>query len=266
MAIDWQITNATVILPGDLRKTAGVVLADGRVRRRLGPAEADPDLLNLNLHGLFLFPGLINGHDSLLASYHPLDVKTPYTNWLAYDNELKSSAIFRERMLVDIRELYWLGAYRNLMSGATTVVDHIPHFVRRPFQNEMPVYLLEDFGISHSICSYSLEWGEGVRAEYERAAELDLPYIIHIAEGFDPESKKSLRRLEESGGLGEHTVLVHGLSLSGADLDRIAAAGASLVWCPTSTRRLYDARPPIREALERGINLVLGTDLSLIHI
>ncbi len=260
---DWQITNATVILPGEIRKMAGVAISEGRIRRVLESTRTEADVLSLNLHGLFLFPGFINGHDSLLGTYHALDVKKPFNNWLAYDNELKSSALFRERQLVELRDLYWLGAFRNLLGGATTVVDHIPHFVRRPFQSEIPVYLLEDFGISHSLCSYSLDWGEGIRAEYEKAVARGLPYIIHIAEGFDPESKKSLRLLHETGALGEHTVLVHGLALSDEDLDLIARAGAHLVWCPAANRRLYGAAAPIQGALQRGINVALGTDSAM---
>jgi cytosine/adenosine deaminase-related metal-dependent hydrolase len=262
-ALEWQITNATVVLPEEIRKTAGVVVGGGRVQRLLESGESEAELLSLNLHGLFLFPGFINAHDSLLATYHAPDVKSSFNNWLAFDNELKASALFRERMLVEVRDLYWLGAYRNLIGGATTVADHIPHFVRAPFQSEVPVYLLEDYGISHSVSSYSLEWGDGIRAEYDRAEEADLPYIIHIAEGFDPESKKSLRLLDDAGGLGEHTVLVHGLSLSEEDLDRVAAAGAHLVWCPTAGRRLYNAMPPVAAALRRGINIALGTDSAM---
>lgn len=99
--------------------------------------------------------------------------------------------------------------------------------------------------------------------EYERAAAEDLPYIVHIAEGFDPESKASLAQLDAQGGLGEHTVLVHGLALSDQDLDRIAEAGASLVWCPASNAKIYDQTLPIQKVLERGINVCLGSDAAM---
>ncbi|MEQ9364856.1 MAG: amidohydrolase family protein, partial [Leptospirales bacterium] len=101
------------------------------------------------------------------------------------------------------------------------------------------------------------------RAEYEKAAAANLPYITHIAEGFDPESKTSLKRLEKEGALGEHSVLVHGLSLSLQDLDLIARRGASLVWCPVSNQALYEATLPIAEALKRDINVCLGSDAAM---
>jgi len=260
---DWQISNANIVLPGGTKK-GGVFLTGGRIRQILDLGKEKPDILNLNLHGLYLFPGLINGHDSLLGTYYPFKSKSaPYSTWLGWDNELKSSPLFRERMLLDAEELYLLGAYKNILGGATFVVDHIPHFVRNGAATELPIHLLPDFGISHSICSYSLGWGEGILAEYNYAREKNLPYITHIAEGFDRESRESLNELYERGCLGENTVLVHGISLSLTDLDRIAKARASIVWCPSSNLQLYNATLPIREAIERGINICLGTDSAM---
>lgn len=262
---EWQITNATLATGAAIETTSGLHIADGKIQTMLGSGEDVPELLNLNLHGLCVYPGWINAHDSLLATYEAFQGEgAPYMNWLAFDNQLKGSPLFKERMLVAVEDLYRLGAVRNLVAGVTTVADHIPHFVREPFQNsDLPVRLLPDFGISHSICSYSLDWGDGARAEYEKAAAANLPYITHIAEGFDPESKTSLRRLDREGALGEHSVLVHGLSLSPDDLDLIAERGASLVWCPVSNQAIYEAQPPIAEALKREINVCLGSDAAM---
>ncbi len=261
---DWQITNGNLVLPDGVRATGGCVISDGRIRRLLDADQDEDGLLNLNLHGLAVYPGLVNAHDSLIATYHAFTSDNrPYQNWLAWDNDLKSSPLFRERMLLDIGQLYELGAYRNLISGVTSVADHIPHFVRRGAPENLPVHLLEDFGISHSICSYSLGWGEGPAEEYRRAEQNDLPYITHIAEGFDRESRASLRNLEKEGGLGKHSLLVHGLSLDEGDLDRIAAAGAAIAWCPTANLALYDKTGPMDAADERGINLCLGTDSAM---
>ncbi|MEQ9365415.1 MAG: hydrolase, partial [Leptospirales bacterium] len=164
---DWQITNATLATGDAIENTAGLHIVDGKIQAILGGGEEIPELLNLNLHGLSVFPGWINSHDSLLATYEAFRGEgAPYLNWLAFDNQLKASPLFKERMLVGVEDLYRLGAVRNLVAGVTTVADHIPHFVRRPFQDaSLPVRLLPDFGISHSICSYSLEWGDGPRAE-----------------------------------------------------------------------------------------------------
>jgi cytosine/adenosine deaminase-related metal-dependent hydrolase len=256
----WQITNGWI--PGYDERPVSVQIEGQRIVRIVtGPGTAE---ISVDLHGLAILPAFINGHDNLLATYLPFQGRNwPHPTWLSWDNEIKSSSLFAERMLVSPEDLYLLGAYRNILSGSVFVVDHIPDFVRRPFENELPVRLLSDFGIAHSVGAYALNWGRGIRAEYEFAVEHDLPFILHIAEGFDRESRQSLRQLDEVGALGENTVLVHGLSLSDHDLDRIAAAGAHLVWCPASNRFIYNARPPIEKALSRKINVCLGTDSAM---
>ena len=260
---NWQINNAKIILP-EKSLPGGCQISKGEISKLLGPNETLPDQLSLNLNGLALYPGLINAHDTLMATYHPFrGENTPYHNWLAWDNELKSSDLFKERMLLEIEQLYLLGAYKNILGGSTTVVDHIPHFVRKKIGESLPVTLLPDFGISHSVCSYALNWGEGIRKEYDRAEKSGLPYITHIAEGNDRESVESLTILEEKSGLGENSVLVHGLSLSDTDLEKIADAGASLVWCPSVNMHLYHKTMPIQSAFKHGINVTLGTDSAM---
>ena len=145
-------------------------------------------------------------------------------------------------------------------AGLPPLLTIAPRHVYQPFIERVLPRLLKDFGISHSLSSYSLEWGRGVRQEYEYAVSNDLPYIIQIAEGFDEESHSSLVKLDEMGALGEHTVLVHGLSLSLHDLDRIAKVGAHLVWCPVSNYHLYQNTAPIKESLERDISICLGSN------
>ncbi len=259
----WQITNARVVT-GARTEPAGVVISGGTIEKLLGPAESGADVITLNLHGLHLYPGLINSHDSLMATFPAFAGEgRPYMNWLEHDNEMKSSALFRERMLLDVEQLYLLGAYKNVFAGVTTVVDHIPQFVREPFQDNLPVHLLKDYGIAHSPGSFSLNWGEGITREYQRAAAANRPFILHAGEGFDPESRQAVTLLEKEDGLGEHTVIVHGVSFGDSDLDRVAQAGATIVWCPSANLFLYGKTLRVREAMSRGIPILLGTDSAM---
>jgi len=168
-----------------------------------------------------------------------------------------------ERMLLDTADLYLLGAYRNLLAGTTTVVDHIPEFVRRPFAGKLPVHLLEDFGIAHAVDHSSLGWGQGVQIEHEKAVRENRPFLLHIAEGTDREARESLATLQALGALSEHTVLLSGVGLSGEDLERIAKAGAHLVFCPVASQRLFGQMPDVARALELGISVSLGTDAAM---
>lgn len=90
---------------------------------------------------------------------------------------------------------------------------------------------------------------------------------VHLAEdGADDRiseertGKRALDRLDGAGLVGPKTVLVHGVRLSEADLDRVADRGAVLVHNPESNQNNAVGLAPVPAALERGIPVGLGTD------
>lgn len=219
--------------------------------------------VTVSLKGKKLYPGFINSHDHLLASYLPKVGGTEkHQSWLSYDNLYKSSGVFAERQQVDPEILYYLGAYKNLFSGVTTVFDHIPHHVQNPFRGILPVKLISDYTLAHSVGNYNLGWGEGPALEYRMAEHAGLPFVTHLAEGVDDDSKQSLRLLEKLDALGEHSVLVHCLPFGQKEVEKILEKGASVVWCPTSNLHIFGKTTNIKLFLDMGVNVCLGTDYS----
>ncbi len=204
-------------------------------------------------------PGLINGHDHLIGNYYPKIGNGPYMNWLPWDNDLKSSPVYRERQQIENRDLYLSAGYRHLISGVTTVSDHIPNFVAEPFYDLLPVKAIRNYTLAHSLSSFALLWGEP-SSEYRKAVEKDWPFVTHLSEGFDPESRAELETLDRKGALGDHSVLVHGVAFSEKDMNRIKAAGASVVWCGDSNMFMYNKTADINMLLNKGINVCIGTD------
>ena len=87
-----------------------------------------------------MLPGLIDCHDHLLGTYLPrVGDRKPYLNWLVWDNDLKASPIYAEMQQIESADLYLLGEYRHLISGVTSVQDHIPHFVQDMFKKDSDV-------------------------------------------------------------------------------------------------------------------------------
>jgi cytosine/adenosine deaminase-related metal-dependent hydrolase len=75
-----------------------------------------------------------------------------------------------------------------------------------------------------------------------------------------PLGRTPLEWLDEHGVLSESTLCIHGVQVSPTDLERMRAAGAALAHCPLSNHAHGHGSAPVREYLERGIRVGLGTD------
>ena len=66
--------------------------------------------------------------------------------------------------------------------------------------------------------------------------------------------------LDDSGFLDARVLAVHGVHMTVADLDRLAARGATLVTCPRSNGHTGAGAPPIDEFYASGVHVAIGTD------
>ncbi|GHT96980.1 hydrolase [Spirochaetia bacterium] len=213
----------------------------------------------------FVYPSLINTHDHFQGNYLPAVGPKPgtfYLTWLPWDNDLKASDAFTERSRLSRQELYSLSAYKCLFSAVTTVNDHFPQEINRNMLPALPVRAILEYGLAHEVCSYDLQWGDGIAAEHERAVRNRWPFITHLSEGFDDESMHGVETLEKLGVLDSHCLLVHCIGLSDEDIGKIAGAGASVSWCPASNMFMFNVTAKVRKMLRAGINMTLGTDSS----
>ncbi|HOT47099.1 MAG TPA: amidohydrolase family protein [Spirochaetota bacterium] len=255
----WSISGGTILTPEKTIKKGSIVINNGKFSSVSADGGAP---INLDAGNCVIVPGLINAHDHLLGTYYPKIGNGPYINWLPWDNDLKSSPIYEERCQIENRDLYLLGAYRNLVSGVTLVSDHMPHFVGDQFYDILPTRAIKKFALSHSVASFALAWGDGITVEYKKALKENIPYVTHIAEGFDDETKQDLKVIDRLGGLGDHSVFIHCIAFSDDDLDLVRERGASCVWCCDSNMFMYNKTMDAKKFLKKGINLCIGTDSS----
>jgi guanine deaminase len=101
----------------------------------------------------------------------------------------------------------------------------------------------------------------------EMADSYEVPLIIHVQEtrmqvvtGFAFYGSTMIEYLSRIGFLKPATSIIHGVWVSPAELDLIAASGASVQHNPNSNLKLGSGLMPMREMLNRGINVSLGTD------
>jgi len=242
--------------PETVKGDVSLKISNGRIKEFKKSSQNDFTIGD----GYFLFPALINIHDHLFGTYYPKIGNGPYICWLPWDYDLKSSPIYEERNKNSAYEIYLLGSYKNLISGVTTVQDHIPHKVNDPFIEKLPIRVIKDYSLSHEVSVYDLKWGDGIDVEYKKAVENDIPYITHVEEGFDVESLKGIEILEEHGALSEYTILIHGIGFNENDIKLVAKRKANFVWCPGSNMFMFNRTAKIKDILKEGINVSIGTD------
>jgi len=68
--------------------------------------------------------------------------------------------------------------------------------------------------------------------------------------------------LDRFGLLTDRTVLAHANLVSSSDMDLIKARGAGIAHCPLSNHYFSTSVFPLRRALEKGLKVGLGTDIS----
>jgi 5-methylthioadenosine/S-adenosylhomocysteine deaminase len=254
----WGITGITTLTP-DIKIDNSTLIVNGNKIEKVSKEKLNTPI-SITIEDGILTPGLINSHDHLLGNYYPKVGNGPYENWLPWDNDLKSAPLYAERQQIENRDLYLLGAYRNLISATTNISDHIPHFVQDPFLELLPIKVISKFTMAHSVATFALSWGDGIEVEHELALKNDIPFVTHCSEGLDPETRQDVQTLERKGALSSHSVLVHGLSFSEEDIKLIKDRGASVVWCADSNMFMYNMTTNIKYLLDMGVNVCIGTD------
>lgn len=216
----------------------------------------------IDLRGDRLLPGLINAHDHLqLNSFPPLEYPGFYRNateWIRdFNSRLRAEPAVKAVAAAPRAQRLLAGGIKNLLCGVTTVAHHDPldPLLRDP---GFPARVLQDFGWAHSL---HVDGAERVRAACERTPA-GQPWIVHAGEGLDEDAHAEFEQLAALGCLRANTVLVHALALDGAQRQRLAAAAAGVIWCPSSNLRLFGRTAAFGDLIASG-HVALGTDSRL---
>lgn len=116
--------------------------------------------------------------------------------------------------------------------------------------------------------------------------EQGLPFSLHLAEHADEDAillhghspfldllkargflsdytapgRRPAPQASELGLLDEHTLCVHCVTLTDADVELVAKSRATVCLCPRSNEYIGVGQPPARKLIEAGVNVCLGTD------
>jgi cytosine/adenosine deaminase-related metal-dependent hydrolase len=241
---------------------AGCVRAPLPLRGGRIAAATDLRAPRLRLDGHVLFPGLVNAHDHLhVNAVPPLRHAGPFRNsyeWIeAFAAHFHDPAV-KAALAVPLALRMRHGGLKNLLAGTTTVAHHDP---RHPAcdAHGFPVTVLRDFG-----WSYAPGWrryGPDVRQSFAATPAAN-PWIIHLAEGTDAVAQAEFAQLEALGCVAANSVFVHAVGLGAADVERVIARGAAVVWCPASNHALLGRTLDPGRLCAAG-RLALGSDSRL---
>ena len=78
--------------------------------------------------------------------------------------------------------------------------------------------------------------------------------------GWTPPGSGPVAYLDTLGWIGPDTLIVHGVHLTAAEIDRIAVVGATLVACPRSNAWTGAGTPPLARFYAAGGRVAVGTD------
>jgi cytosine/adenosine deaminase-related metal-dependent hydrolase len=122
------------------------------------------------------------------------------------------------------------------------------------------------------------------RAATRYALDEQLPMALHIAEAevesllveqgrgrfadglrarglaVGPRGRSPIALLEGLGVLDARPLLIHCIRLADGDIDRIARSGSAVAHCPTANAKLGHGIAPVRELLDAGIRIGIGSD------
>lgn len=256
MIDEYSLSSLTIVTPYEIKSGASIKISQGKITDFSRSTVKDYEIGD----SYILFPAIINPHDHLYGSYYPKVGNGTYICWLPWDYDLKSSPVYEERNKNTPFEIYQIGAYKNLISGVTTVHDHIPHCVNDAYIDKLPIRVLRNYTLAHEASVYDLKWGDGVDIEHNRAIENNIPFVTHIEEGFDEESLRGIDILEANKALSEYTVLIHGIGFSEADIKKVAKRKAHFIWCPGSNVYMFERTAKVKELMQAGVNISIGTD------
>ncbi|MEW5815263.1 MAG: amidohydrolase family protein [Spirochaetota bacterium] len=259
MLTRFSLSNVTLVTPTEVIPDSSIMIDNIKISAFGRKTASDFAALEPR----FVYPALINIHDHLRGDYLPRVGPRRgrfYLNWSYWDNDLKSSKVYKERSNISAEDCYFLGAYKNLFSGVITVNDHFPHEMNSEFIPKLPVRVVTEYTLAHECSSFDLKWGDGIEIEFKRAREKNYPFITHLEEGFDKESQDGIFILENLGCLDDHDVLVHCIGFSDKDILLAKEKDVHIAWCPASNIFMFNVTCKIRKILQAGINVSIGTD------
>lgn len=298
MTVDLAVVDATIVTM-DVAGTVhhgGTILVDGGTITHVGPL-ATPVAADrtIDARGAIVVPGLVNAHahlamtlfrgladdldlDRFLARLLPAEAAVLSEATVAAGTTLAVAECFRGGITTALDMYFFPAASTAVADAAGFDLRHGPVFVEFPGPDQLPFaarlawagdLLAATEPARRWVCPHStyLLDEDQLIAVGALAAEHGARVHVHACESAtelglvgDRHGRPPIEVLRDTGLLGPGTVLGHGVHLTDADIELVAAAGASVAHCPASNQKLASGFARVPELLAAGVPVALGTD------
>ncbi|MGH9866893.1 MAG: lamin tail domain-containing protein [Candidatus Polarisedimenticolia bacterium] len=228
----------------------------------------------LNTRAL-IFPGLMNIHDHIAfntiphwdvpALMHDVSDWTAlddYRRYVRYPHEILTNPDYYD-LLPEVGKYTEMKA---LAGGATSVQGSFPtspgftgHLARNVDLTNFGADRIRQRSLSILDSAFS---AEAQALVWDMDAGTVDAWLVHLAEGTGGDALLEFEALKDACLLRSETAIIHGSTLTPADLDEVAAAGAKIIVAPTSNYLYYGGTADVPGAVQRGIPVSLSTDWS----
>lgn len=262
-------------------------------------AQMHPDLPCLDLRDQLLMPGLVNAHThaamSLLRGFAD---DMPLKQWLEGRIWPAESRVVTHEFVADgtrlaclemllggvtaFADMYFFAdeAIRAAVAAGMRINSGLLYLnVPTAYARDEPEYLerglatrtlwrdepLVTFSLAphatYSTSPESLERIRGLCADHGLGVHTHLhETVAEVEQERRTYGVSGVQRLSRAGALGPGFFGAHGTAMNTEDIDTLAAAGATVVHCPSSNMKLANGFAPVVPMLRAGIDVALGTD------
>lgn len=273
-----QVLRGNLVSSGRLYVGGALVIgADGRVESAGCTAPPAADATVLDCPGALISAGLMNLHEHIDYSFQqppqPPTLKWAHRNeWRRLSDAERGFSGDAPRDKLVATEVSERAMLRHALSGATAIsgAKDYQAFLRNlkladnPLATPFGKPLLDNTFPVNDAGSKDILAAPCTRAQVGAVRfNPDNPFIPHVGEGtgdgahFEVDCVLDAIRAKTTP-----SAFIHGVAISGTQIDRLHQQGVAVVLSPRSNFQLYAATAPVAALKAAGVTLAIGTDWS----
>ena len=244
-------TSSIALIGGQYWTSAGIktgdIILDRTLIHSIGILEKSNDINELDVSSRLVTPGLIDSWHPLHEDNIPPMMPGPYLDRLRREeaiNRNKPEALSNSAK-IPVQKLIDKGVVNCLLNGVTAAASPV-------VRNEEYVKLR----MLKSRWIEALLWEKNPKRILAKSD--DVPIIVSAADGTGRSAIREIAQLDSMGAISDKLMICGGAGLSRTDAEKLAQAGAYLIWQPLVDRFVLGQTIPPEVFEVRDLKVLIG--------